>query len=111
MNPAIRSSLVPVEFPSSVESPLVRPDQISHPLGSLSSSLTPAHSGILPKITLVPDAHVTTRMGTLSMEGDIRNVGPNFPMEAFGHGHDDRSVLSTSGVVEHTSTPGGNWRD
>ena len=43
---AFHTGVIPMELPSSVESALIQPGHISHPLGSLSSPLTTARSDI-----------------------------------------------------------------
>jgi hypothetical protein len=78
------SSVILAELASSVESALVQPDHLSHPLGPPSSTLTTAHSHISPQIPSILDDHVTTSIGSLSSpeHQETRDPNPLAPMEA-----------------------------
>ncbi len=81
------SSVILTELASSVESALVQPDHLSHPLGPPSSTPTTAHSHISPQIPSILDVHATTSIGSLSSPEHQETGHPNplAPMEASLH--------------------------
>jgi len=78
------SSLILTELPPSVESALIQPDHLSHPLGSQSSILTTARSRITPQVAPVLDVDVTTSAGSVSSHEhyETRDPNPPTPIEA-----------------------------
>ena len=70
----LRAGVVPRERPSFGESALTSPARVSHPLGSLSSSPTTAHSDLPSRIIFISDAHITTSSGALGTQGNRRDV-------------------------------------
>lgn len=77
---ALHAEVVPAEHPSFIESALISPGRISHPLRYLSSSPTTAHSNISSRIMLVSDAHITTSSSALGTQGNRRDVPHSTPM-------------------------------
>ena len=78
------SGLTLTELPPSVESALIQPDHLSHPLGSQSSILTTARSHLTQQVAPVLDVDVTTSVGSLSSREhyETRDPNPPTPMEA-----------------------------
>jgi len=75
------SSVIPTEPPPSVESTVVQLDPLSHPFGSLPSTLTTAHSHIASQVPgpSVLDVPVTRSIGGLGSHGQHETCDPNPP--------------------------------
>ena len=75
------SSVIPTEPPPSVESTVVQLDPLSHPFGSLPSTLTTAHSQVAPQVPgpSVLDVPVTRSIGGLGSHGQHETCDPNPP--------------------------------
>ena len=106
--PVFHSGTIHAEFHSSVDSALVQRDNIWHPLGSPSSFLTTAHSGLSLQIASVLDAHTTMRSSpsTPSMQSNTRDIAHSISMVVSGH--ENPSVPPTPTIAGHTSPLGGH---
>lgn len=109
VTPAVHSVVTPAEPSSSVESDLVQPAHISHPLGSLHSSLPTDHSDISSQITLVLDPPITTSSSSPSTRGNTNSTPHSVPMEVSRR---EKEPLSLNpDVPEHPSTFGDHKHD
>jgi hypothetical protein len=94
MMPSTPSGVSSTEHPPSVESALIQPGHLLHPLGSPPSIQTSANSHITPQVISVLDAHVTTSVEIPSSRGHNEAGDPNppYPMDV---SLDAQSVPST----------------
>ena len=84
--PASRSNAVPEEVFSFIESPLIQSDSTSHTLGSPSSSATVrSRIALQPEVTSILDAHVASRIITVSQYDYTRGMDAPIPMEDLPH--------------------------
>ena len=108
--PVFHSGTIHAEFHSSVESALVKRDNIRHPLGPRSSFPTTARSDISPQITSVLDARATTSSSmSTSTQSNTRYMAHSISMVVSGH--ENPSVPPASNIAEHTLALGGRQDD
>ena len=105
------SSVIPMEAPPSVESALVQPGHLSHPLGSPLSILSTVHSNITPQVASVLDVPVTTGIGAFSARGRDETHEPNPPTPVEVPLHVRQPGPSSPDIGEGPMPPGDDQHD